>query len=80
MIRLTERAYKDFEKLPKSDARRIVEALQKYDELRLGDVKPLKGPFKSKYRLRVGDYRVLFSREGSEVIVERVLHRRNAYR
>jgi len=56
--------------------RRVVDVLRKYDKTRRGDVKPLKG----KYRLRVGSYRVLFSREGSTVIVERILHRRDAYR
>jgi len=80
MMRLTERAYKDLEKLPKEERQRIVNALRRYDETRQGDVKPLKGPFRGKYRLRVGNYRVLFRREDGVVVVERILHRRDAYR
>ena len=32
------------------------------------------------YRLRVGDYRIVYRIEGSRVIVVRVAHRREAYR
>jgi mRNA interferase RelE/StbE len=42
-----------------------------------GDVKRLTH-FTPEYRLRVGDYRVLFEVEGSRVIVYRVKHRRDA--
>lgn len=31
------------------------------------------------YRLRCGAYRVLFNVEGDDVLVHRVLHRREAY-
>ena len=43
-----------------------------------GDVKKLKG-FKNKYRLRVGDYRVLFELEGSRVLVYDVGNRKDIY-
>jgi len=36
--------------------------------------------FSPRYRLRVGDYRVLFDVEGATVTAYRVLHRRDAYR
>jgi len=32
------------------------------------------------YRLRVGDYRVLFEVEGEVIIVYRIRHRKNIYR
>ncbi|MBI4828428.1 MAG: type II toxin-antitoxin system RelE/ParE family toxin [Nitrospinae bacterium] len=32
------------------------------------------------YRLRVGDYRVLFDVDGDKIAVYRVKHRKNAYR
>jgi mRNA interferase RelE/StbE len=44
-----------------------------------GDVKPLTN-FTPEYRLRVGDYRVLFEVEANEVVIYRVLHRKDAYR
>jgi mRNA interferase RelE/StbE len=33
-----------------------------------------------KYRLRVGDYRVLFDLEGRDVVILRVQHRKDVYR
>ena len=43
-----------------------------------GDVKRLKNMTLA-YRLRVGEYRVLFEVEGDRIIVYRVRHRREAY-
>jgi len=71
-------ALRDLRKLPKEVARR---ALAKIDSLRddlKGDVKRLKGTDPG-YRLRVGDYRVLFDLEGAQIIVRRIRHRREAY-
>jgi mRNA interferase RelE/StbE len=45
-----------------------------------GDIKRLTN-FTPEYRLRVGDYRVLFEIEdSSRIVVYRVRHRREAYR
>jgi mRNA interferase RelE/StbE len=44
-----------------------------------GDVKRLTN-HTPEYRLRVGDYRVLFEIEGETIVVYRVRHRREAYR
>jgi mRNA interferase RelE/StbE len=64
--------------LPK-DARRLIGG--KIDRLQDGlsaDVKKLKG-FKNKYRLRAGNYRVLFELEGGTVVVYDVGDRKNIY-
>jgi mRNA interferase RelE/StbE len=45
-----------------------------------GDVKRLTN-FSPEYRLRVGQYRVLFEIESEkEIVVYRIVHRREAYR
>jgi mRNA interferase RelE/StbE len=44
-----------------------------------GDVKRLTS-FTPEYRLRVGDYRVLFEIEGEKLVIYRIRHRREAYR
>lgn len=44
-----------------------------------GDVKQLTN-FSLEYRLRVGDYRILFEIEDNTIVVYRVRHRREAYR
>jgi mRNA interferase RelE/StbE len=43
-----------------------------------GDVKRLVN-FTPGYRLRVGDWRVLFQPEGTRVVVYRIVHRAEAY-
>ena len=44
-----------------------------------GDVKQLTN-FTPEYRLRVGNYRVLFEVEDDKVIVYRIVHQKDAYR
>jgi len=73
------RALKDLKELPVTEIVRIVakaEALQNDLE---GDVKRLTH-FTPEYRLRVGNYRVLFEVEGPNVVIYRVRHRKDAYK
>jgi mRNA-degrading endonuclease RelE of RelBE toxin-antitoxin system len=60
-------------------AMRILTALHRFVESGVGDVKRLKGETEE-LRLRVGDYRVRFTEESDTLSVNRVLHRREAYR
>jgi len=73
------RAVKDLKKLPPQDNRRIVEKIEAMQSDLAGDVKRLTN-FTPEYRLRVGDYRVLFEVEGQRVVIYRVLHRKDAYK
>lgn len=87
-VEFTARSLKDLRALDKPSAVRV---LRKVEELRsglTGDVKALTA-FGYGFRLRVGDYRVLFDIEQREnvekiiirvIVVQRVLHRREAYR
>jgi len=61
--------------------RRIRSAMRRFASDNVGDVKKLAG-YADTYRLRVGDWRVLFSfRDGGLVVLAlRVLNRRDAYR
>ena len=36
--------------------------------------------FEPAYRLRVGDYRILFDVENDEIIIGRILHRKDSYK
>ena len=60
---------------------RIVEAVNRLAEENLGDVRKL-AVSTGEYRLRVGDWRVLFTFEdnGQTLLVSRVLNRRDAHR
>jgi mRNA interferase RelE/StbE len=79
-LQLKPRAKKDLRQISKNDAIRIVSAMEKLENDLTGDVKRLTD-FTPEYRLRIGDYRVLFEIEGqNSIVVYRVRHRREAYR
>jgi len=77
MIKWSRRAFKALKSLSKSDQVRIVQAVEKLPN---GDVKALKGGLKGLYRLRVGDWRVIFEKTEYGFLIHDVLHRRDAYR
>jgi len=79
-VDLKPRAIKDLKHLQKQDASRIADALERLHADLTGDVKKLTN-FTPQYRLRVGQFRVLFEIENeTRIIVYRVVHRREAYR
>ena len=79
---LTAKAEKDLKGIPAADQARILAALDGLlKEPPEGDVRKLQGQ-EERWRLRVGDWRAIFSREASErtVTIRRILNRRDAYR
>lgn len=72
-------AFKDLKKLNKQDSRNVIEKIELLENGLSGDVKRLTN-FTPEYRLRVGDYRVLFEVEGEKVVIYRVKHRKEVYR
>lgn len=58
-------------------ARRIRVKVNRLSNNLAGDVKRLTN-FSPEYRLRVGDWRVLFNVEGEMVSIERIAHRSDA--
>ena len=77
-IEFKPRALKDLKAVDNPEARRIVEKITLMREDLGGDVKRLTN-FTPEYRLRVGNYRVLFELEGDKVVIYRVRHRKDAY-
>jgi mRNA interferase RelE/StbE len=73
------RARKDLKELGSENLRRVLEKIEALADNLAGDVKRLTD-YTPEFRLRVGDYRVLFEIDGSTIIVYRVVHRREAYR
>ena len=78
-VRFKPRSMKDLKKVPFAFRRRIVHKIEEMGDNLTGDVKRLTN-FTPEYRLRVGDYRVLFEIEDGTIVVYRVRHRREAYR
>lgn len=74
-------AARELEALPLKDARRVVAKIRKLaSEPCPADAEKLSG--QEKYRVRQGNYRVLYSVEDAEltVVVVRIGHRRDVYR
>jgi mRNA interferase RelE/StbE len=78
-IQFKPRAVKDIERLSSRIQLQIIKGIEPMSVDLKGDVKRLTN-FTPEYRLRVGDYRVLFDLENKSIVVYRVRHRREAYR
>jgi len=72
-------AVKDIKNIPARAQSRILAGIEVMSDDLKGDVKRLTN-FTHEYRLRVGDYRVLFEIEERSIVIYRVRHRREAYR
>lgn len=77
-IRFKPRALKDLRSLPRDQQQRVLDRIEKMTDNLEGDVKRLTN-FTPEFRLRVGNYRVLFAVDDSTITVYRVRHRRDAY-
>lgn len=55
----------------------VLRRLQGWPEV--SGAKPMRGELAGHYRLRTGDYRILFRVEGDRVLVERIGHRDGFY-
>jgi mRNA interferase RelE/StbE len=78
-IQFKPRAVKDIGRLSSRVQLQILKVIEAMSNNLKGDVKRLTN-FTPEYRLRVGDYRVLFEIENNNIVVYRVRHRREAYR
>jgi mRNA interferase RelE/StbE len=76
----TRRAEKDINKLHPSLKQRIGKTLLKLQVNPIGHSEKLTDPKIGTYRFRIGDYRVIFDIEGSDVVILRVGHRKEIYR
>ena len=71
---------RDLKKLSKDDAKRILDKIEQ-DLPEKADTFPLlKGKFSGLRKLRIGDYRVIYTIIENTALVLRISHRRDAYR
>lgn len=84
----TRKAYKSFEKLDskiqkqiKDDLKKLISYYNKDTEVRL-DIKNLKNEGKGFFRLRNGDYRIIFTINHGKLIILiiNVMHRKDVYK
>ena len=82
-VRILDSAIRELARLDKPVGRRIVERINwlalRVDEIRL---EPLKGELAGLYKLRVGDYRVIYEilHEERIIVIHAIGHRREIYR
>ncbi len=80
-VLLSSKARREYEALSADERSRVRSALLEFARSGRGDVKKLKGVGKGPdlYRLRVGDFRIVFATTDREVRVTRVIPRSEAY-
>ena len=78
-VQFKPRALRDMESLSSRIRTHLLARIEEMSNDLQGEVKRLTD-FTPEYRLRVGDYRVLFEIEDEKLIIYRIRHRREAYR
>ena len=70
----------DLKRLDKPTARRILEKLERTLSGNPDAGIPLSGEFHGLFKYHVGDYRVMYAKTPTGVLVLRIRHRKDAYR
>jgi mRNA interferase RelE/StbE len=77
-IEYNAEARRDLRKMSPKVVRRVIGKIERLADGLIGDVKRLR-QFSPSYRLRVGDWRVLFEIEDGRIVIHHVSHRSSAY-
>ena len=79
-IEYDPKALKQLQKLNKHEAAKILDGIEAYAENPIKTkTKKLKTPFDGAYRLRIGDYRVIFYEEEGLMLISKIAHRKQVY-
>lgn len=78
-IEIKPQAIKDSKHIPKKYLKLIFDKIELLSDHLNGNIKHLTN-FTPEYRLRVGNYRVLFEVENNKVIIYRIKHRQSVYK
>ncbi len=79
-IEYDPKAVKQLQKLDRSIASKILDGIEEFAQNPvLTKIKKLKTPFDGAYRLRIGDYRVVFYQEDNLMLISRIAHRKQVY-
>jgi mRNA interferase RelE/StbE len=79
-IQYDPKVFKQLSKLDKTEVKAILDKIEHFaSEPMLTQIKKLKTPFDGAYRLRAGNYRVVFYLENDLMLISKVAHRKNVY-
>jgi mRNA interferase RelE/StbE len=79
-IEWLDQAQADVRRVDRATAMRLFDGILHHARTGAGDVIPLHGDMAGSFRLRVGDYRILFDLEENTMRIFGVRHRSEAYR
>jgi mRNA interferase RelE/StbE len=77
-IKITTAAAQELAALPAKQASQIARKIARLEQGLVGDIKQLV-QHESAYRLRAGDYRILFDVENDAVVIKKIGHRKEIY-
>lgn len=75
----TNRALRVASRLDRPTRERITKQVESFAATGEGDVKGLKGKYRGIFRLRVGEWRVFFSKEEDHLLIRAIRPRGDAY-
>ena len=80
-IEWTESAIEDLKKLDKPISRRVLTRITWFSSnFERVIPEPLTGEFKGTFKLRIGDWRVVYTVEGKTILIQFIGHRRDIYK
>ena len=79
-IEWLDEAKADLRRLDRATALRLFDGILHHARTGGGNIEPLHGDMAGAFRLRLGDYRVLFTLQDDALRIFGVRHRREAYR
>ena len=79
-ITFKKSVYRDLKKIGQSQAKNILDKIEKELPLKADQYPQLKGRFSGLRKCRIGDYRVIFSLLNDTVLITRIKHRKEVYR
>jgi len=80
-VEWTENSLEDLEKLDKTIANRILNKITWFSEhFKTITPETLSGDFAGMFKLRVGDWRVVYTTEGDIIVIQAIGHRKEIYK
>lgn len=81
-IRFSRTASKDFSELDELYKTQLTEEINSLEKLgnKHPKIKSLTGPLKGYFRIRQGDYRIIFTYQEKTIFIASILHRQEAYK
>ena len=79
-VRITPEAEADLGRLPVTIRARVADVVDRLEKWpHVSGAKPLRGEWAGHYRIRTGDWRVVFRAKGSTVVLVRIMNRVDVY-